>query len=51
VRECLRHAEEAEIFSRMLKVQLAEAHANLVATESREAAMAEAIKVDQDHHA
>jgi hypothetical protein len=35
----------------MLKVQLAEAHASLAATESREAAMAEAIKVDQDRHA
>jgi hypothetical protein len=32
----------------MLKVQLAEAHANLAAAESRETAMAEAIKVDQD---
>jgi hypothetical protein len=51
LRECLRRAEEAEIFSRMLKVQLAEAHANLAAAESREAAMAEAIKVDQDRHA
>jgi hypothetical protein len=35
----------------MLKVQLAEAHANLAAAESREAAMAEAVKVDQDRHA
>jgi hypothetical protein len=35
----------------MLEVQLAEAHANLAAAESREAAMAEAIKVDQDRHA
>jgi hypothetical protein len=51
LRECLRRAEEAEIFSRMLEVQLAEAHANLAAAESREAAMAEAIKVDQDRHA
>jgi hypothetical protein len=47
-RECLRRVEEAKIFSRMLEVQLAEAHANLAATESRETAMAEAIKVDQD---
>jgi hypothetical protein len=35
----------------MLEVQLAEAHANLAAAESREAAMAEAVKVDQDCHA
>jgi hypothetical protein len=51
LRECLHRAEEAEIFSRMLEVQLAEAHANLAAAESREAAMAEAVKVDQDRHA
>jgi hypothetical protein len=51
LREGLHRAEEAEIFSRMLKVQLAKAHASLAATESREAAMAEAIKVDQDRHA
>jgi hypothetical protein len=51
LREGLRRAEEAEIFSRMLEVQLAEAHANLAATESREAAMLEAVKVDQDRHA
>jgi hypothetical protein len=51
LREGLRRAEEAEIFSRMLEVQLAEAHANLAAAESREVAMAEAVKVDQDHHA
>jgi hypothetical protein len=35
----------------MLEVQLAEAHANVVATESRETAMAEALKVDEDRHA
>jgi hypothetical protein len=35
----------------MLEVQLAEAHAHLAAAESREAAMAEAVKVDQDRHA
>jgi hypothetical protein len=34
LREGLRRAEEAEIFSRMLEVQLTEAHANLVAAES-----------------
>jgi hypothetical protein len=51
LRECLHRAEEAEIFSRMLEVQLAKAHASLAAAESREAAMAEAVKVDQDRHA
>jgi hypothetical protein len=51
LREGLCCAEEAKIFSRMLEVQLAEAHANLAAAESREAAMAEAVKVDQDRHA
>jgi hypothetical protein len=50
LRECLRQAEEAEIFSRMLKMQLAEAHANVAAAESRETAMAEALKVDQERH-
>jgi hypothetical protein len=51
LRECLRQAEEAEIFSRMLEVQLAEAHTNIAAAKSRETAMAEAIKVDQDRQA
>jgi hypothetical protein len=51
LREGLRCAEEAEIFSRMLKVHLDEAHANIAAAKSRETAMAEAIKVDQDRHA
>jgi hypothetical protein len=51
LREGLHRAKEAEIFSRMLEVQLVEAHANLAAAESRETAMAEAIKVDQDRHA
>jgi aminoglycoside N3'-acetyltransferase len=51
LREGLRRVEEAEIYSRMLEVQLTEAHANLAAAENREAAMAEAIKVDQDRHA
>jgi hypothetical protein len=32
----------------MLKVQLAKAHANVAAAESQEAAMAEALKVDED---
>jgi hypothetical protein len=51
LRECLCRAEEAEIFSRMLEVQLAEVHANVVATESQETAMAEALKVDEERHA
>jgi hypothetical protein len=51
LREGLRRAKEAEIFSRMLEVQLAEAYANLAAAESREATMTEAVKVDQDRHA
>jgi hypothetical protein len=51
LRECLRLAEEAEIFSRMLEVQLAEAHANVAAAESQETAMAEALKVDEERHA
>jgi hypothetical protein len=51
LREGLHRAEEAEIFSRMIEVQLAEAHANLAAAESRETAMAEVVKVDQDRHA
>jgi predicted protein tyrosine phosphatase len=51
LRECLRRAEEAEIFSRMLEVQLAEAHVNVAAAESQETAMAEALKVYEDRHA
>jgi hypothetical protein len=48
LRECLHRAEEAEIFSRMLEVQLVEAHTNVVATESRETTMAKALKVDEE---
>jgi hypothetical protein len=51
LRECLHWAEEAEIFSRMLEVQLAEVHANVAAVESQETTMAEALKVDEDRHA
>jgi hypothetical protein len=50
LRECLYRAEEDEIFSGMLEVQLAKAHTNVVTTESRETAMAEALKVDKDRH-
>ena len=51
LRTYLRRAEEAEIFSRMLQVQLAEAHASAAAVESREIAMSEALKEAKDHHA
>ena len=50
LRTCLRQAEEAEIFSRMLQVQLAEAHASAAAAESRETAMSEALKEAQNRH-
>jgi hypothetical protein len=42
LRGCLCRAEEVEIFSRMLEVKLAEAHANVAAAESRETALTEA---------
>ena len=51
LRKCLRRAEKAEIFSRMLQVQLAEAHASAAAAESRETAMSEALKEAEDRHA
>ena len=50
LRICLRWAEEAEIFSRILQVQLAEAHASATAAESRETAMSEALKEAEDRH-
>ena len=50
LRKCLQRAEEAEIFNRMLQVQLAEAHASAVATESQETAMSEALKEAKDQH-
>jgi len=50
LRKCLHRAEEAEIFSRMFEVQLAEAHANVAAAESRETVMAEALKEAEDRH-
>ena len=50
LRKCLRQAEEVEIFSRMLEVQLAEAQANMAAAESRETAMVEALKEAEDRH-
>jgi hypothetical protein len=51
LRECLRRADKAEIVSRMLEVQLAEAHANVAAAKNRETALAKALKVDEDRHA
>jgi len=50
LRACLWCVEEAEIFNRMLQVQLAEAHANAAAAESREAAMEETLKGAEDQH-
>ena len=50
LRACLRRAEEAEVFNRMLQVQLAEAHASAAAAESREATMEESLKEAEDRH-
>ena len=50
LRACLRRAEEAEIFNRMLQVQLVDVHASAAAAESREAAMEEALKGAEDRH-
>ena len=50
LRSCLRRAEEAEIFTRMLEVQLAEAHASAAAAESRETTMSEALKEAKDRN-
>ena len=48
LRTCLQHAKEAEIFSRMLQVQLAKAYANAAAVESQETAMSKALKEAED---
>ena len=50
LRACLQRTEEAEIFNRMLQVQLAEAHASAAAAESRETAMSKALKEVEDRH-
>ena len=50
MRKCLHRAEEAEIFTQMLQVQLAEAHASAAAAESRETTMSEALKEAEDRH-
>ena len=50
LRICLHQAEEAEIFTWMLEVQLTEAHASAVAAESQETAMSEALKEAKDRH-
>ena len=51
LRKCLWRAEEAKIFSKMLQVQLAEAHASAAAAESWETTMLEALKEAEDRHA
>ena len=50
LRACLRRTEEAKIFTRMLQVQLAEAHASAAVAKSRETAMSEALKEAKDRH-
>ena len=50
LRICLRQAEEVEIFTRILQVQLAEAYASATAAESQETAMSEALKEAEDRH-
>ena len=50
LRACLWRAEEAEVFNRMLQVQLAEAHASAAAAESQEAVMEETLKEAEDWH-
>ena len=51
LRKCLRRAEDAEIFSRMLQVQHAEVNASVAATESHETVMSKALKEAEDQHA
>jgi hypothetical protein len=51
LRTCIHRAEEAEIYTRKLHVQLAEAQAQAAAARSRETAIAEALKEAEDHHA
>ena len=50
LRACLRRAEKAEVFNRMLQVQLTEAHASAAVAESQETAMSEALKGAEDRH-
>ena len=50
LRICLHQAEEAKFFTRMLEVQLAEAHDSAVAAESQETVMSEALKEAKDRH-
>ena len=50
LKKCLWRAKEAEIFSRMLQVQLAKAHASVAAAESQETVMLEALKEAKDWH-
>ena len=51
LRKCLRQAEEAKTFSRMLQVQLAQAHASVATVECQETAMLEALKEVEAWHA
>ena len=51
LRKCVQRAEEAKIFSRILQVQLAEAHASVAAIESHEIAMLKSLKEAKDRHA
>ena len=50
LRICLRRAEEAKIFNRMLYVKLIEAHASATTAESRETAMSKALKEAEYRH-
>jgi predicted DNA-binding protein len=50
LRKCMHRVEEAEFMVRKLHVQLAEAQAQETAAESRETAIAEALKEAKDHH-
>ena len=45
-----RQALELRIFTRMLEVQLAEAHTSVAAAESQETVMSEALKEAEDRH-
>jgi regulator of protease activity HflC (stomatin/prohibitin superfamily) len=51
LRKCMHRAKEAELMVRKFHVQLAEAQAQAAAAESRETAIAEALKEAEDRHA
>jgi hypothetical protein len=50
LRKCMHRAEEADLMVRKFHVQLAEAQAQATAVESRETAIAEALKEAEDRH-